>query len=156
MIDMFYYNWQVRDDWFHWCENLSTEELAKKRIGGMGSILKTLFHIIDGEQLWINQMNNTPVIQKNIDTILTLQDVKDFSHSTKSVVENFILSWEKEKEDRLLHIIKKDGTVLSFTYGKVIRHLISHEIHHIGQLSIWARELDRKPVNSDLIIRNYI
>ncbi|MBL5766415.1 hypothetical protein B5V88_11960 [Heyndrickxia sporothermodurans] len=39
--------------------------------------------------------------------------------------------------------------------GKIIRHLISHEIHHIGQLSIWSRELELKPVNSDLIIRVY-
>ena len=37
MIDLFYYNWQVRDDWFQWCENISHEELTFMRNGGMGS-----------------------------------------------------------------------------------------------------------------------
>ncbi|HDR5875335.1 TPA: damage-inducible protein DinB, partial [Bacillus anthracis] len=28
-----------------------------------------------------------------------------------------------------------------------------HEIHHIGQLSIWARELNLRPVSANLIGR---
>lgn len=46
MQDMFYYNWQVRDDWFHWCNNLSEKELTKQREGGMGSFLKTYFILL--------------------------------------------------------------------------------------------------------------
>ncbi|WP_417894724.1 DinB family protein, partial [Bacillus toyonensis] len=41
------YNWQVREDWFKWCEQLTVEELLSKRVGGVGSILETLFHIVD-------------------------------------------------------------------------------------------------------------
>lgn len=156
MQDMFYYNWQVRDDWFHWCNNLSEKELTKQREGGMGSFLKTLFHIVDCEQLWINQMNGTPVTQKDFESVFTLQEVKEFSQSTKSLTQKFLFTWEKELEEKLLYITRKDRTVLSFTYGKIIRHLISHEIHHIGQLSIWSRQIGLKPVNSDLIIRDYI
>ncbi len=47
MLKLFQYNWQVRDDWFTWCEAVSEEELLKKRVGGVGSILYTLFHIAD-------------------------------------------------------------------------------------------------------------
>ena len=36
MLDMFLYNWQVREDWFNWSRNIPIEELTKKRIGGMG------------------------------------------------------------------------------------------------------------------------
>lgn len=32
-----------------------------------------------------------------------------------------------------------------------MRHTIALEIHHIGQLSIWARELGRNPVSANLI-----
>ena len=49
MYTLFQYNWQVRDDWFKWCEQLSAEELVRKRVGGVGSILETLFHIVDVE-----------------------------------------------------------------------------------------------------------
>ncbi|MEJ9126963.1 DinB family protein, partial [Bacillus cereus] len=27
MYTLFQYNWQVRDDWFKWCEQLSEEDL---------------------------------------------------------------------------------------------------------------------------------
>ena len=54
MYTLLQYNWQVRDDWFKWCEQLSAEELLRKRVGGVGSILATLFHIVDVEYSWIS------------------------------------------------------------------------------------------------------
>lgn len=53
MLKLFQYNWQVRDDWFTLCEGIPDEELLKKRVGGFGSILHTLFHIVDVEYMWI-------------------------------------------------------------------------------------------------------
>ncbi|MCY8368609.1 DinB family protein, partial [Bacillus spizizenii] len=47
MIKFFEYNWQVRDQWFTWCNQLTTEELLKNHLGGVGNILYTLFHISD-------------------------------------------------------------------------------------------------------------
>ena len=35
MYTLLQYNWQVRDDWFKWCEQLSAEELLRKRVGGV-------------------------------------------------------------------------------------------------------------------------
>ncbi|QQZ09907.1 DinB family protein [Heyndrickxia vini] len=155
MIDMFYYNWQVRDEWFTWCEELSIDDLIKNRVGGMGSILKTLFHVIDCEQLWVNQMKGRQVVHYDFANMANLDSVKEFSQFTRPITQKFIHSWSKEQDERILEITRKDGVVLTFAYGKIIRHLISHEIHHIGQLSIWSRELGLKPVNSDLIIRDY-
>jgi uncharacterized damage-inducible protein DinB len=37
----------VREEWYKWCEEISEEELMLNRTGGVGSILKTLFHIVD-------------------------------------------------------------------------------------------------------------
>ncbi|WP_419962604.1 DinB family protein [Psychrobacillus sp. BM2] len=84
------YNWQIREDWFIWCETISNEELMKKRIGGMSTILHNLFHVIDCEQIWVNQMQGTPVILKDINKVSTLEDVKVFSNLTNSVTLNFI------------------------------------------------------------------
>ena len=43
--------------------------------------------------------------------------------------------------------------VWSHIHGEIIRHTIAHEIHHIGQLSIWAREMGKAPVSANLIRR---
>lgn len=152
---MFRYNWQVRDEWFTWCEALSLEELQQERVGGVGSILKTLYHVIDCEQLWINHMQNTPIIQSEINNISSLEEVMLYGKTTRTTTENFFEAWNPEMDRKILQITSKNGTIYSFPYGKVIRHIISHEIHHIGQLSVWARELGMKPISSDLIFRDF-
>ncbi|PLR86417.1 hypothetical protein CVD25_07735 [Bacillus canaveralius] len=53
-LDSFKYNWQVREEWFEWCKDVSNDELLKNRVGGIGSIIKTLFHVVDAEQIWIH------------------------------------------------------------------------------------------------------
>lgn len=153
---MFLYNWQVRDDWFNWCETLSLEELRKKRVGGMGSFLHNLFHVIDCEQIWVNQMQGTPVIIKDINKISSLEEVKIFSEQTRKVTQNFIKSYTSEGKDKVLEINNRNGTTNLFPYDKIIRHIVSHEIHHIGQLSVWSREVGLKPVSSDYIFRDLL
>ncbi|TFD94382.1 DinB family protein [Jeotgalibacillus sp. R-1-5s-1] len=155
MIDLFLYNWQVREDWFEWCQSLTEEELFAKRTGGMESLFQNLVHVVDCELLWINHLIQEPVVYEKRDAIQTLEDIQAYSDFTKTVTKPVIDSWNGELEDQVVHITGRNGNVRSFTYGKIIRHLISHEIHHIGQLSIWAREIGKKPVSSDLIVRNY-
>ncbi|MHB1630483.1 MAG: DinB family protein [Bacilli bacterium] len=36
---------------------------------------------------------------------------------------------------------------------EILRHVIAHEIHRIGQLSVCAREIGREPVSANLICR---
>lgn len=153
MLEMFLYNWQIRNDWFEWCLELSFEELTKKRIGGMGSILHNLYHVIDCEQLWINQMNGTTVIESNIDLITNLEDVINFSNETKQNTYDFIQKWISNQDNQVLKITNKKGITYSFSYDKILHHIISHETHHIGQLSIWSREIGIKPVSSDILFR---
>ena len=150
---MFLYNWQIREEWFKWCETISNEELMKKRIGGMGSIIHNLFHVIDCEQIWVNQMLGTSVIIKDIEKVASLSDVKTFSNLTIPVTQDFLKSYISEAENKGLSVKSKNGTSKSIPFDKVISHIIAHEIHHIGQLSVWSRDIGLKPVSSDLIFR---
>lgn len=152
---MFSYNWQVREDWFRWCESISAEELRAERIGGMGSILNNLIHIIDCELLWINYMLDMPVQYAEKDSISNLEDTIQYSTFTTAITQKFISNWNNDYEEKIVEINSRTGVKYSFSYGKILRHIISHEIHHIGQLSIWAREMGLKPISSDLIIREY-
>ncbi|MBD7985664.1 DinB family protein [Sporosarcina sp. Sa2YVA2] len=154
LYELFRYNWQVRDEWIKWCESLSKEELSKMRTGGMKSILHNLFHVIDCEQLWINQLQETPVIHKDIEEITSLIEIKEFSNSTRRLSENFIKKHENSKEKKIFILSLKSGEKKHLTYDKVLYHIITHEIHHIGQLSVWAREIGKKPVSTDLIFKD--
>ncbi|MCA1058934.1 DinB family protein [Rossellomorea aquimaris] len=153
MLELFTYNWQVRDDWFEWCRDIDPEELLKERTGGMGSILKNLFHVADCEQIWMNQLQGTPVIRKNLHSISTLDEVIGFSRETRQQTENFLSLWTPAYEKKEFTMTSKSGNSYTFTYKKVLQHIVTHEIHHMGQLSVWAREIGIKPVSSDLIFR---
>ncbi|MGE7918946.1 DinB family protein [Viridibacillus sp. NPDC093762] len=154
MYELFQYNWEIREEWFQWCETIPNEELVKKRTGGMGSILKNLFHVIDCEQLWINQMQGTPIIEKSINEITNLNAIKEFSSHTKPITEHFIKLYINEAQEKILVYPMGNGNKMNFTYNKILHHIITHEIHHIGQLSVWAREIGKKPVSSDLIMQD--
>ena len=67
------------------------------------------------------------------------------------VVGSFTFWGNAEKENNILYDPQPDGSVVTDTWGEVMRHMIAHEIHHIGQLSVWAREIGKKPVSANLI-----
>ncbi|MGG3912920.1 DinB family protein [Rossellomorea vietnamensis] len=153
MLEIFSYNWQVRDDWFEWCRGVNSAELNKERTGGMGSILKNLFHVADCEQIWMNQLQGKDPMEKDIQAITTLDEVIAFSELTRQQSESFLSLWTPAYEKKEFNMTSKTGKTYTFTYKKVVQHVVTHEIHHIGQLSVWAREIGEKPVSSDYIFR---
>lgn len=154
MLKLFQYNWQVRDDWFTWCEDVPEEELLKRRVGGIGSILYTLFHIVDVEYSWIQGLKtHQDPGEPPFESYASLAKVKDLSRQYHEEVEPFVTSWTSEMEQLTLTDTDPNGETVSFKYGEIMRHVIAHEIHHIGQLSIWSREIGKKPVTANLIGR---
>ncbi|MFT4413846.1 DinB family protein [Fredinandcohnia humi] len=150
MKSLFYYNWQVRDEWFQLCGKLSNEELLAKRTGGFGNILHTLLHIVVVEYDWIHDITGEPVADVSPEDFRTLDDVIVLHKTWQPEVKSFVEAWSDELHDKPL--ILENGKY-QFTYGEVMQHLIAHEIHHVGQLSVWARELGLTPVNANFINR---
>jgi uncharacterized damage-inducible protein DinB len=147
---LFQYNWQVREDWFKWCEQLSEEDLLCKRVGGVGGILETLFHIVDVEYSWISALQGEDDREPQFKDYQSIQQVKALSDLYKRELKAFLQLWSSSLECKMFNASWTDKT---YTYGEVLRHVIVHEIHHIGQLSIWARELNLQPVSANLIGR---
>lgn len=153
MQTLFRYNWQVREEWYKWCEELPEEELIKPRTGGMGGFLQTLVHIVDVEVSWIRGMEGKPDIPADFTEYNTLPKIRELDARFRPEVESFIMSWHEGLEQRILRQERPDGRVEENAWGEIMRHILAHEIHHCGQLSVWSRELDRKPVSANLIGR---
>jgi uncharacterized damage-inducible protein DinB len=144
------YNWEIRDDWFRALSKLPTEELTKDRNAGIGTILKTLLHIIDVEYSWIRAINNKADFSIDFEDYRDLNSVIELSNKYRAELKEYLQHWKTDDEDEL---VKPDWMSESYTKGEIIRHVIAHEIHHIGQLSIWARELGVTPISSNFIGR---
>ncbi|MNP77440.1 DinB family protein [compost metagenome] len=83
----------------------------------------------------------------------SLQQVQDFSARCHKELAPFVYDWDDSLEDSIMIDITDEGEREPHKYGEVMRHVIAHEIHHSGQLSIWSREIGKKPVNANLIGR---
>ncbi len=152
MKTLFQYNWQVRYDWFSWCKTISEEELLKARVGGVGGILQTLFHVVVVEYSWICDLTGHPDIEDKFERQVSLDQVVSLSRKLHPVVSDFVSNWT-DTQERQTVTVTVTGQAETFRYGEVLRHVIAHEIHHIGQLSVWAREFGREPVTANLIRR---
>lgn len=150
---LFHYNWLVREEWYSWCEDLTEEELLKNRTGGVGSILQTLFHIVDVEWSWIRLIQGKEDFQENFDDYKSISKVRELDARFHKEVEEFVNNWDKNMESNKFYDLQSDGSHSIDTWGEVMRHVIAHEIHHIGQLSVWAREIGKKPVSANFIGR---
>lgn len=146
----FQYNWQVRDEWMEWCKQLSPEQLLNERTGGAGTILYTLFHIADVEYSWLRGVQGKPDIQVSYEAYKSLEKVVELSDSWRAELREFIDNWTDEMEDEPVKVAWDEEV---YTKGELLRHVIAHEIHHMGQLSIWARELGIAPVSANVIGR---
>lgn len=150
MINFFRYNWQVRDEWLEWCSQLSNEELIKDRTGGVGSILYTLFHIIDVEYSWIRGIQGKEDVIVEFTDYDTLEKVKSLSDSFRNEIAEFLkINLDELKEKAICVPWDED----KYTVEEILHHIIVHEIHHIGQLSVWSRELELQPVPANFIGR---
>lgn len=149
MLKLFQYNWQIRDDWFKWCANVSEEELLRQRTGGVGGILHTLFHIVDVEWSWIQIIQGKPDLEEPFEKYKSLEKVMKLSSDYHRDVEQFLGSWAEDMDSMPF----ESPTGKRFTFGEVLRHVIAHEIHHVGQLSVWSRELGLTPISPNFIGR---
>lgn len=150
MILLFRYNWQVREEWFELCMGLPTEKLLQERVGGVGSIMRTLFHIVDVEYSWICALKGKS-FDPQYDDYKSLDRIRDLSNGCRAELEEFQINWSDNKENNIAVAPWLEGD--TFTHGEVLRHIIAHEIHHIGQLSVWAREMGLQPVSPNFISR---
>lgn len=147
---IFKYNWQVRDEWFDWCDQLPDSELNKKRTGGTGSILYTLFHIIDVEYSWIRAIEGKEDVTFSFEEYQSINKLKKLSDTLRLELESFL---DRLEEINLEEKVKASWQEDEYIAENVMNHVLVHEIHHIGQLSVWARELNKKPVLANLIGR---
>ncbi len=93
MKRFFEYNWQIRDEWFNWCKQLNPEELMRKRHGGLGSILFTLFHIVDVEYSWIRGIQSKDDLEVAFDEYNTLEKVKLLSDTYRMEIAEYLLAY---------------------------------------------------------------
>ncbi|TSB45345.1 DinB family protein [Alkalicoccobacillus porphyridii] len=150
MIGLIEYNWQVRDEWLDWCEMLSTEQLYAEQTGGAGSILYTLFHIVEVENSWLRAVQNKQDVPYIFEDYSSLDEVKALSNTLRKEHALFLRT---DLDAVLNQYVQVSWDNQIYQAKDILHHLIIHEVHHIGQLSIWARQMNKQPIESHYVGR---
>ena len=145
MMTMFQSNWKVRDAWFRWCMDVPQVELDALRTGGLRSIVRTMFHVVDLEQYWIRCLVYGTEHRFEFSEYAGIDEVRALSKRLRPFVEEAVAAWSPERDGETRTVTFADGTAAEMAYGDVLRYLIVHEAHHMGQMSVWARELGVEP-----------
>lgn len=135
MKQFFEYNWQVRDEWFDWCNQLTIGELLKDRRGGVGSVLNTLFHIIDVEYSWLRGIQGKEDVVAQFADCNTLAKVKFLSDTRRKEIAEFLNS-NVNVDELKKELVSVPWDEDKYTVDEIVHHIITHEIHHMGQLSV--------------------
>lgn len=84
---------------------------------------------------------------------MTLELVHKLSSDYRKEIKYFLNKWSSDMEYKEIIVSWSDQV---YYYGEVLRHIIAHEIHHTGQMSVWVKELGIKPVSANFIERGLI
>ncbi|MBH5317658.1 damage-inducible protein DinB [Paenibacillus sp. GSMTC-2017] len=106
---------------------------------------------MDVEYSWIRAIYNQPDVSIDFGEDIDLNAVFELSLNLRKEIDEYLRTWTRSNEHE---IVNPSWMTEYFKKGEILRHLIAHEIHHIGQLSIWAREQSITPVSPSFIGRN--
>lgn len=101
-------------------------------------------------------LQGKPDFQEDFENYKTLDKIRELDNKFRPEVEEFVEVWDESMEKRPFYDPQPDGSVAVDAWGEVMRHVIAHQIHHMGQLSVWAREIGKKPISANVIGKGLI
>jgi uncharacterized damage-inducible protein DinB len=131
-------------------EKLSSEDLKKDLGVGKSSIMDILVHLMNAEKYWISLLSNAKF--EHLDP----KDFTDISsiRTAWCEIENRTIAFVKNlQENELLHVksvMWKKGT-MSFTVGKALIHMATHETHHRGLIVGLIRQMGFEPPDVNML-----
>lgn len=147
---LFDHNLACRESLLDTLEQMSTEEFVRNRGVGKGSMRNILVHLMNTERGWISFLNSresSDIEPESLDSIQSIREIWSKVHEeTREFMDNL-------GEDKLLHVksVKWDNQTVSFTVGKVLLHIVTHETHHRGVLAGLIRQQGMDSPSFDMI-----
>jgi len=148
------YNSVMNNRILNCCETLDESVLLEDLGAYFGSILGTLNHLINADELWLSRFTGAPhdVMALNQIRFDSLEKVRDRRTELDKTIYAFVASLDPVKIQRTLSYKsfvtpQKREEVL----GKALLHFFNHQTHHRGQITTLLFQKGRDPGLTDLI-----
>lgn len=137
------------------CDFLATippADLTRDMKTGWSSISATMVHCLESEEYWVQyalQKGKRPAF--DYAAYPALEQVRSLAAEVQSRTLAYVAGLTDEDLRSTGSVTFSSGTVMEFTLAKVFVHIITHDVHHRGQVMAMARQQGHSPPELDLL-----
>jgi uncharacterized damage-inducible protein DinB len=144
------HNVAVRDLLLDSLEKMKYEDFTRNMNVGKGSIHDILIHLMMAEAYWISVVSDTEFTAFTKDQF---SDIVSIRKKWQEIDETTRKCVGYQSENSLQHVksVVWGNRTVSFTVGRALIHMTTHETHHRGLIVGLMRQLDYEPPSVDML-----
>ena len=150
---LYEYNYWANHKLLEIVEELTEEQFKKDFGSSHGGLHGTLFHMMGAEEIWLKRWKgNSPTSFNKAEDYPTFDALMQHWDMVEHEMMGFC-HMLKTETDILRMVTYRDlkGNEYSQPLYQLMQHLVNHSTYHRGQVVTNLRQLDVKPVATDLV-----
>ncbi|MGB8541196.1 MAG: DinB family protein [Candidatus Acidiferrales bacterium] len=134
------------------CAPLTGEQFTRDLHSSFRSVRDTLVHILLVEWLWRERwLGRSPDKYPPATDFPTLEALRQRWAEVEKNLLGYISSLKPEDLDRVIEHKTTAGVPQAAALSQMLQHLVNHGTYHRGQIATMLRQLDARPISTDLI-----
>ena len=135
------------------CAPLGEEQFTRDLHSSFRSVRDTLAHIFLVEWLWLERwQGRSPDAFPPANDFPNLDSVRRRWAEIERNLLDYVASLGQADLDRVISHKTTAGLAQAAPLWQMLQHLVNHGTYHRGQVATMLRQLDAKPVSTDLIL----
>ena len=147
------YNYWANHRTLEACAALNDEQFTRDLHSSFRSVRDTLVHIMLVEWLWRERWLGRSLDKYPPATDFpNLESVRQRWAEVERNLLDYVAALKPEDIDRVIAHKTTAGVPQSAPLSQMLQHLVNHGTYHRGQVATMLRQLDAKPIGTDLIL----
>lgn len=131
---------------------LSAEDFIKPLGSSFSSVRDTLAHIWGAEWLWLERFQGiSPTSMPDVAQFNDLSALQTRWQHDQQLLQKFVTALTLDDLDRIHEYRTLNFGAYKNPLWQSMQHLVNHGTYHRGQIATMLRQLNAKPLSSDLI-----
>lgn len=132
--------------------SLPGEQYTKDMKSSHSGIHGTLTHIVGAEKIWLERFTGSVQPFLKAAEISNVAELKKIWEKTGYETAKWLSMMGDKKLNEVFEMKTLKGDVYKHVYWQAFQHVVNHSSYHRGQIITMLRQIDAKPVSTDLIL----
>jgi uncharacterized damage-inducible protein DinB len=145
------YNAWANSRIFEALEKIAPELYMKDMKSSHGGIHGTLVHLVGAEKVWLERFQGAPQPFLSQNPPGSLTELKAIWEKVGYDTAKWLGTMTDKRLGETFEMKTLKGDVFVHVFWQAFQHVVNHSSYHRGQIVAMLRQLDVKPVSTDLI-----